>query len=124
MNDENLEQHLRNLPAPELPEEWRAEILSRAKREARASQPRQVWPTLLINLRNLYLRNPITATAMTSLWMLIFLFKFSTPVDLTDKTLLAHIDPNRPIYLVSLRDEIRLAELLQDQGQEERRQIP
>jgi hypothetical protein len=123
MNDEALEKHLRELPAPEFPATWRAEILSTALREARATAPsRQVWPTVLVYLRNLFARNPITASALTALWLLIFLFKASTPVDPTEKELLAHYDPNRPIYIVSLQDEILLAELLDEQPQP--RQIP
>jgi hypothetical protein len=115
MNDETIEQHLRQFPAPELPGAWRAEILSTALREARAPAPsRQVWPTLLVTLRNLFARNPWTAGVLTALWMLIFLFKAGTPVDPSEKELLAHFDPNRSVYLVSLRDQIELARLLQD----------
>ena len=123
MNDETLEQKLKELPAPELPEAWRAEILSVALREARLAAPsRQVWPPLLMVLRNLLARNPWTASALTALWVLIFLFKASTPVDPTEKELMAKFDPNQPIYIVSLRDEIMLAELLHDQP--EQRQAP
>ena len=126
MNDDILEKHLRELAAPELPATWRGEILSTALREARASTPsHQVWPSLLVILRNLFRRNPWTASALTALWMLILLFKAGTPVDPSEKALLAHFDPNRPVYLVSLRDEIRLADLLQDQPeQSQMRQIP
>lgn len=126
MNDDILEQHLRNLPAPEIPAIWRTKILSTALREARAPAPsRQVWPPLLVVLRNLFARNPLTATALAALWTLIFLLKASTPVDPSEKELLAHFDPNRPVYLVSLQDEIRLAELWQDQPeQSQSRPIP
>lgn len=126
MNDEILEQHLRDLPAPELPETWRAEILSAALREARTPAPsRQIWPPLLVTLRKLFARHPVTASALTALWMLIFLFKASTPVDPSKNELIAHFDPNRPVYLVSLQDEIRLAELWQDQPEQSQlRQIP
>ena len=61
---------------------------------------------------------------MTTLWLLIFLFKASTPVDPSEKELIAHFDPNRPVYLVSLQDEIQLAELCQDQSEPRRMQIP
>jgi len=114
MNDETLEQQLRDLPAPGLPAAWRAEILSAARREARPRQ-RPVWPPLLAYLRQLYLRHPLTAGALTALWLLIVFFKTSTPIDPMEKTLMAHYDPSRPVYLVSLQDEIRLAQLLQDQ---------
>ena len=126
MNDEILEQHLRKLPAPQLPETWRAEILSTALREARLSTPiRQIWPPLLVTLRNLFARNPITASALTTLWLLIFLFKASTPVDPSERELIAHFDLNRPVYLVSLQDEIQLARLLQDQPEQSQNpQIP
>ena len=125
MNDENLEQHLRKLPAPELPATWRGEILSTALREARVPAPtRQVWPPILITLRNLFARNPFTTGALTALWLLIFLFKTSTPVDPSEKEMIAHFDPNRPVYLVSLQDEIQLAELLQQEPEQRQRQIP
>jgi hypothetical protein len=126
MNDETLEQRLRELPAPELPEAWRTEILSKARRKAGASSRNgQVWPTLLVYLRHLCLRNPVTAGAMAALWMLILVFKAGTPIDPAEKIMLAHIDPNRPVHLVSIRDEILLAQLEFDppeQGQT--RQIP
>jgi hypothetical protein len=116
MNDENLEQHLRKIPAPELPAAWGTEILGTALREARASEASgQTWPFLLIYLRSFFARNPITATALTVLWLLIFLFKTTTPVDPSEKMMIAHFDPNKPVYIVSPQDEILLAELLQDQ---------
>jgi hypothetical protein len=126
MNDEKLEQHLRNLPTPELPDVWRAEILAVALREASpAERTHSAWPPLLIFLRNLFARNPITAGALTALWLLIFLFKAGTPVDPAEKNLIAHYDPNRPIYFVSLREEILLVQLLQDQPDQRRvPQIP
>lgn len=122
MNDEILEQKLRELPAPALPGTWRAEILSNARREARDSEQKpQVWPSLLVYLRNLFLRNPISVSALATLWMLIFVFKASTPVDLNEKMMLAHYDPNRPVYLVSISDEILLAQL--EQGESEPKQL-
>ncbi len=113
MNDEQLEHHLRQLPAPELPAAWRAEIVAAALREARppARPTRPLW---LIALRNLFARNPVTAGALTALWLLIFLFKAGTSVDPAEKAMIAHDDPNAPIHFVSLNDEIRLAELLQE----------
>lgn len=126
MNDEKLEQLLRDLPAPELPATWRAEILSKARREARASSPeRQVWPAVLVYLRSLCLRNPVTATAMTAIWILIFFLKASTPVDPQEKMLLAHIDPNRPVYFVSISDQILIAQMEMDQPEQRPlRQMP
>jgi hypothetical protein len=119
MNDESLERHLRDLPTPELPETWRAEILSTANRAGESSaRTRQVWPSILIYLRNLFARNPVTASALTAIWLLIFLFKASTPIDPAEKELMAHFDPNRPVYFVSIQDEIQLAQLLQDDPQE------
>jgi hypothetical protein len=126
MNDEILEQKLRELPAPELPAAWRTEIISQARRAAHtSSQKSQVWPTLLLYLRHLCLRNPITASAMVALWMLIFILKAGTPVDPGEKLLLANFDPNRPVHLVSISDEILLAQLLQEEPERrELRQIP
>jgi hypothetical protein len=123
MNDDLLEQHLRQLPSPELPASWQAEIVSHALREARArASTRSLWPPLLLSLRHLFARNPFTASALSALWILILLFKASTPVDPTEKELIAHIDPNRPIYFVTLQDEIQLAQLWQDQP--DQRPIP
>jgi len=127
MNDEQLEQHLREWPAPELPEAWRADILAKALRAARAADnpARRNWPAVLLFLRNVIARNPFTAGALTALWILIFALKVTTPVDASEREMLAHYDPSQPVYLVSLEDEIRLAELLQEQPvQDERRQIP
>jgi len=122
MTDDAIENELRRIPAPELPSAWRTEILASALREARATEPsRQAWPPLLVMLRNLFARNPITAAALTTLWMLIFLFKASTPVDPAEKAMLAHFDPNRPIYIVSLRDEIELAQLWENPPEQQRR---
>jgi hypothetical protein len=117
MNDEQLEHHLRQLPAPELPPSWHAEIMATALREVlREARPaaRPTWPPLLIVLRNLFARNPFTTGALTVLWLLIFLFKTTTPVDPAEKAMIAQYDPNAPIHLVTLNDEIRLAELLQE----------
>jgi len=126
MNDDDIEKLLREISAPELPTTWRGEIVSNALREARVStSSRQVWPPLFLALRNLFARNPVTASALTALWLLIFLLKAGTPVDPSDRELIAHYDPNRPVYFVSLQDEIRLAELWQDQPEpSESRPIP
>jgi hypothetical protein len=117
MNDEKLEQHLRELPAPELPESWRAEILANAVRSTRRVDPkRQAWPAILLYLRNLWVRNPITASALAMLWILIFTFKATTPIDPQEKMLLAHFDPKRPVHIVSISDQILLAQLAMDQS--------
>ena len=126
MNGEKLEQLLRDLPAPELPASWRAEILSNAMRATRGTpSTRQVWSPVLVYVRNLCLRNPYTATAMTALWVLIFVFKATTPIDPQEKILLARIDLSRPVYLVSISEQIRLVQLALDESdQTPRRQIP
>ena len=112
MNDEQLEQHLRQRPAPELPAAWRAKIVATALHEARPARP--TWPPLLIILRNFFAQNPFTAGALTTLWLAIFLFKTTTPVDPAEKAMIARFDPKAPIHFVSLNDEIRLAEFLQE----------
>ncbi len=126
MNDEKIESHLRSLPTPLLPVSWQREIISTALRAAQpTTTTRQVWPTLLLYLHHLFARNPVTATAMTALWVLIFLFKATTPIDPQEKILLAHLDPNRPVYLVSISDQILLAQLALDQSEQQPlRQIP
>jgi hypothetical protein len=123
MNDDQFEQHLRDLPGPALPEAWRASILAAARREAPTpAGERDNWPVLLVYLRHLCARNPFTTGALATLWLLILVFKSSTPVDPSEKDLMAHFDPNRPIRFISLQDEIELAQLWQDQP--EQRQIP
>jgi hypothetical protein len=114
MNDHDLEQQLRGLPAPELPSAWRAEILARARREARpVAAP--VWPAVVLWLRLAFARNPITSSALAMLWAVILFFKATTPVDpAAENVLLVKIDPARPIYFVSLAEQIRLADLWQD----------
>jgi len=128
MNDEKIEQHLRGLFAPELPESWRAEILSAAVSKAsRQEQSRQIWPAILVYLRGMFSRNPITAGALTTLWLLIFLFKAGTPSEsASERMLLAKVDPNRPVYFVSIQEEIRLTELWQEPPEQAYapRQIP
>ncbi len=115
MKNEDIEKRLRELPQPELPPAWQAAILSSALREARGVKDRRgVWPPLLVMLRNLFARNPVTAMALATLWILIFLFKATTPVDPQEKAMLAHFDPNRPVYIVSLRDQIELAQLWEE----------
>ncbi len=126
MTDEKLEKILRELPSPELPDSWGPEILSNARRESRVSTTsRQVWPALLIYLKNLCLRNPITATAMIALWMTIFFLKVSTPVDPQERQLMAHYDPNKSVYFVSISDEILIAQLEFEQSEQRPlRQMP
>jgi hypothetical protein len=116
MSDDEIEKHLRALPAPELPPAWREEILAAARREERAEKsPRAAWPPILVVLRNVLARNPVTSGILATLWLLIFLFRFTTPIDPDEKNFMADAGSNRPIYFVSLRDEIQLADLLQEQ---------
>lgn len=123
MNDHEIEQKLRELPAPALPESWRKSILATARRGAAPSQRAQeTWPAVLVYLRHLLIRNPVTAGALTALWLLILVFKTATPGDPDAERLMAQIDPHQPVRLVSLAAEIRLAESWQNEP--ERAQIP
>ncbi len=111
MNDE-IERLLRELPGPELPAAWRAEILGAARRELRAERrARREWPPVLLWLRGILARNPITSGALATLWLLIFLFHATTPVDLQEREILAHADRSQPLRLITMADEIRLVEL-------------
>jgi hypothetical protein len=112
MNDDEIERLLCELPAPELPEAWGAEILATARREGR-SQPgsRAVWPPLLLWTRNIVARNPVTSGVLATLWLLIFLFRCNTPVDPQERELLAHADFTQPVRLITVSDEIRLVEI-------------
>ena len=112
MNDAEIERLLRELPAPELPATWRTEILSAARRELHAeSRTRREWPPILLWIRGILARNPISAGALAFLWLLIFLFHTTTPVDLQEREILAHADRSQPIHLITMADEIRLVEL-------------
>jgi hypothetical protein len=118
MNDAEIEQKLRDLAAPALPESWREAILAIARRQAAPPQrAREIWPTVLVYLRRLCARNPITTGALTALWLLILVFRTATPSDPVAERLMAQIDPRQPIRIVSLSEEIRLAESWQDEPQ-------
>jgi hypothetical protein len=123
MNDEELESAQRDLAEPVLPAAWRAPILARARREATVlARGRNIWPALLLYLRRIFLENQLTTGGLTVVWLLILILKAGTPVGPSEKGLIAQVNPSRPIYFVSLQDEVRLAELWQDQP--EPRQIP
>ena len=47
----------------------------------------------------------------TILWLLIFLFHTTTPIDLQEREILAHADRSRPVHLITMADEIRLVEI-------------
>lgn len=112
MNDAEIERLLRELPAPELPAAWRAEILGAARRELRVeSRTRREWPPILLWVRGLLARNPISAGALATLWLLIFLLHTTTPVDVQEREILAHTDRSQPVHLITMADEIRLVEL-------------
>jgi hypothetical protein len=116
MNDDELEQQLRELPAPALPESWREAIVATARREVPARpRERETWPAVLIYLRHVFARNPVTTGALTALWLLILVLKTATPADPAADRLMAQIDPREPIHIVSLAEEIRLAESWQDE---------
>jgi hypothetical protein len=116
MNDDEIEQKLRELSAPELPESWREAILATARREVPARpRQRETWPAVLVYLRHVFARNPVTTGALAALWLLILVLKTATPVDPAAERLMAQIDPREPIRIVSLAEEIRLAESWQDE---------
>jgi hypothetical protein len=124
MNDDDLERLLRQLPAPQLPEAWRAEILRQAQRAApREKRPRHHWPPILLWLWHRLARNPVSAGALAALWLLIFLFRVTTPVDLQERENLAHADLAQPVHLITMADEIRLVELA-EQTPAQSRPIP
>lgn len=116
MNDDEIERLLRQLPTPELPAAWRGEILAVARRDSREKRPpSSVWPPVLVWLRSLFARNPFSAGILATLWLLILLFRFTTPVDPSESEMLADADPGKPVYLFTMADEIRLEESIQDQ---------
>jgi len=110
MNDENIEQQLRRLPAPELPVAWEREILAQARRAAETSSSKKsTWPAILLFLRGLFARHPLTAGALSVLWLVILLFHLTTPVDPTERLLIAQDrNPPSPEQLLALREELAL----------------
>ena len=115
MNDAEIEHLLRELPPPELPAAWRAEILAVARRDSRGERPgRPEWPPVLLWLRGILARNPISAGALAVLWLLILLFHATTPVDLQEREILAHADSSQPVHLITMADEIRLVEIAEE----------
>jgi hypothetical protein len=126
MNDERLENELRGLSVPELPAAWRAEILAAARRAAEPK--RAAWPPFWVALRNIFGRHPLTAGALGCLWIVIFVLKEATPVDPTERELLAHVDPHRPVPdFTVMAEQVRLAEAWATYGPEagpEERQRP
>jgi hypothetical protein len=124
MTDSQLESLLREIPAPEIPASWRAEILATARREARPEpHPRRNFPPLLLWLRALVTRNPLTAGALTAMWLLILLFHATTPIDRQQQEILAHTDLSQPLHLITMADEIRLVEIAETTPNTQR-QIP
>ena len=57
------------------------------------------------------------------LWLLIFLFRVTTPVDLQEQEILAHADLSKPVYLLTMSDEIRLVEIAEETPAQ-RRPVP
>jgi len=115
MNDDEIEQKLRDLPAPALPESWRESILATARREAAPPQrARDSWPAVLAYWRHLCVRNPVTAGALTVLWLLILVLKTATPTDPLADRMMARIESGPPPHIVPLREELRLADLMQE----------
>jgi len=99
-----------------LPATWRAEILSTAIREAHAAEQRARFGPPSSSTAKSLRRNPFTATALTALWLLIFLFKATTPVD-PRKKCSRHFDPTARLpRLAPGRNPPR--ELLQDQPEQ------
>ncbi len=127
MNDEEIEKRLRGLPAPELPAAWRGEILATALREARmeaGGAARAVWPEVLVYLRRIFARNPVTAGALAAIWAVILFLRLNTPVDPAAREMMAHFVPGQPIYFVSMREEIKLAELWEQPPAGQRERVP
>ena len=114
MNDEELESALRDLAEPALPETWRAPILARARGEAARS--RETWPSILVYLRHLFARNPVTVGGLAALWLLILVLKTGTPSDPVAERLLAREKLGSPGQITPLPEELRLVALLQDEA--------
>jgi hypothetical protein len=111
MHDDEIEHHLRELPAPVLPAAWRESILATAAREATPRpRARETGPAVLVSWRHLVARNPVTVGALAALWLLILVFKNATPVEPVAERFLAQAGTDPTPRLILLREELRFAD--------------
>jgi hypothetical protein len=118
MNDHELESLLRELPDPVLPADWRGPVLAVARREARKdSRAGANWPAVLLTFFRLFQRNPITVGGLTILWTLVLVLKAETPVDHDAERMMARAGSTPPVpYFIPLREEVLLAQVLDDES--------
>jgi hypothetical protein len=116
MNDHELESLLRELSEPALPANWRGPVLSAARRAARKNSRVGAanWPAMLLTLARLFRRNPITVGGLAILWTLVLVLKAETPVDHDAERMMARAGSAPPPEIVPLREELLLAQLLQE----------
>ena len=116
MNDHELESLLRKLPEPVLPANWRGPVLATARREARKDSRAGAanWPAVLLALARLFRRNPITVGGLAILWTLVLVLKAETPVDHDAERMMARAGSVPPPQIMPLREELLLAQLLQE----------
>jgi hypothetical protein len=116
MNDHDLESLLREVPEPVLPADWRGPVLATARRAAR--QDSRVgaanWPAVLLALARLFHRNPITVGGLAILWTLVLVLKAETPVDHDAERMMVRAGSAPPPQIMPLREELLLAQLLQE----------
>jgi len=125
MNDDAIEQHLRELPAPALPEAWRKSILAASRREiAPSERARATWPAIFVYLRHLFVRNPITAGGLAAIWLLILVLKSGTPAEPMSDRLLAREDSVPSGTIFPRLEETQLAALLEDESEPQPVQRP
>jgi hypothetical protein len=118
MNDNELESRLRDLPGPTLPAEWRTSILATARRETRNAERDRLganWPAVLLALVRLLRRDPITSGGMAVLWVLILVLKAGTPIDPAAERMIARAESGPPPQIMPLREELLLAQMLEDE---------
>jgi hypothetical protein len=119
MNDHELESRLRDLPGPALPAEWRASILATARCEARNAERNRLganWPAVLLTLVRLLRRSPMTSGGLAVLWVLILVLKAGTPIDPEAERLIARAESGPPPQIMPLREELLLAQMLEDES--------
>ena len=112
MSDQYLEKILRQHRAAELPSDWRPEILAKAQRATPSPLPRAaLWLEAVRGVHEIFRLNPISATVLPALWLLVLLGKLGRPTS-RDEEPLANLYVQRE--LIALQQHLALENCLEE----------